>query len=263
MKKALPIVIAVIALAAGGYAVYRYLDQGPSTAEGVVDVVEETPEAYAPKGDSPPDEADAGPLPMSEAEVVETAPTDLENSDGYLQERLSGRNAFLTSVLRDQKHLIRKMTTAIDLAWQGKNPGSQLFFLRPTGELLVDKRDNRYFLSPRNYERYETMTRALESLDADTLTTMYRELRPLFKGAYDELGNADDRWEAKAAALMDDVIELQLPAGEIELLETGGLFIFADPKLEDLSPAHKALIRMGPENALRIQNKLRELRQRL
>ncbi len=34
---------------------------------------------------------------------------------------------------------------------------------------------------------------------------------------------------------------------------------YVDPKLEALSPAQKQLLRMGPENAQKIQAKLREL----
>jgi hypothetical protein len=37
------------------------------------------------------------------------------------------------------------------------------------------------------------------------------------------------------------------------------VYEYADPKLEALSPAQKALLRMGPRNVPRVQAKLREL----
>ena len=47
--------------------------------------------------------------------------------------------------------------------------------------------------------------------------------------------------------------------GEPELLAGIRSYHFADPALEELSPAQKTLLRMGPGNARLVQAKLREL----
>jgi hypothetical protein len=43
----------------------------------------------------------------------------------------------------------------------------------------------------------------------------------------------------------------------------GAVYSYAKPALENLSPAQKQLLRMGPDNVKRVQIKLRELRDAL
>ena len=41
----------------------------------------------------------------------------------------------------------------------------------------------------------------------------------------------------------------------------GASYAFADPKIEQLAPAQKQLIRMGPENLSRVRARLLEIKQ--
>jgi hypothetical protein len=45
----------------------------------------------------------------------------------------------------------------------------------------------------------------------------------------------------------------------VEVVDKGGVYPFADPKLESLGEVEKHLLRMGPRNAGVVQGKAREL----
>jgi hypothetical protein len=50
------------------------------------------------------------------------------------------------------------------------------------------------------------------------------------------------------------------PAGAVELVRPNVMYTFADPALESRPAGQKLLIRMGPENAAVIKEKLMQLR---
>jgi len=50
-----------------------------------------------------------------------------------------------------------------------------------------------------------------------------------------------------------------VPARAPELVQSGRTYFYADPKLEDLGSAKKALLRMGPTNERAVQNWLSAL----
>jgi len=54
-----------------------------------------------------------------------------------------------------------------------------------------------------------------------------------------------------------------LVEGEIRLVAPSAMYKFADPELESLRPIQKLLIRMGPENQLKVQAALEKVRKEL
>ena len=50
--------------------------------------------------------------------------------------------------------------------------------------------------------------------------------------------------------------ETPIPDGPVAVTARGGVYGFADPRLEALSPAQKLLLRSGPDNARRVQTQL-------
>jgi hypothetical protein len=60
------------------------------------------------------------------------------------------------------------------------------------------------------------------------------------------------------------MIATPIPEGPVRLVEgKGATWAFADPALERLDPAQKQLLRMGPENAARIIDTLRQVQRQL
>jgi hypothetical protein len=80
--------------------------------------------------------------------------------------------------------------------------------------------------------------------------------------AYKDLGYPDTDFDT---TLIRAIVEmLQVPVVKDILLEKKVVsYAMVDPELEGLSQAQKHLLRMGPENILRIQSKLRDLAQAL
>ena len=54
-------------------------------------------------------------------------------------------------------------------------------------------------------------------------------------------------------------MKVPIPRGDVELTPAGVGYAFADERLEQLTPAQKQLLRMGPENVKKVQDKLREI----
>ena len=51
--------------------------------------------------------------------------------------------------------------------------------------------------------------------------------------------------------------------GDIYLVKPEAVYLFEDPELEALTAGQKILLRMGPENAMAVKEKLREIRRLL
>ena len=74
----------------------------------------------------------------------------------------------------------------------------------------------------------------------------------------------DEEWNAWARerllSTIDDLLNTPEPREPIAVVQRHVLYEFADPELENLSAGQKMLIRMGPQNRLRVKTKLLDLR---
>ena len=101
------------------------------------------------------------------------------------------------------------------------------------------------------------------SLRTSDVARAYRTIKPRLDEAYSAVGKSASVDVALASAL-DRLINTPIPEGTVPVVAgRGDTWAYADPELEALSPAQKQLLRMGPENARRVQDSLREIRQAL
>ena len=117
----------------------------------------------------------------------------------------------------------------------------------------------RFVAAPTTFARYDALTAVLTSLDPQGLVQTRRQLAPLLDEAYHDLGHPDEGFDA---ALRDAIFALLstpnvVGAPPLEPLTLGHGYV--DPALEDLSDAKKQLLRFGPENVARLQQKIREV----
>ena len=96
-------------------------------------------------------------------------------------------------------------------------------------------------------------------MDARESAELYRRLLPLFREAYQELGFTEQDWEEVLARAVRNLVSVEVPEGPLEVREHVGRYLYLDRSLESLTPAEKHLLRMGPENARRVQSKVREI----
>ena len=89
-------------------------------------------------------------------------------------------------------------------------------------------------------------------------------IRPRLGEAYTSLGRTNSEVDVAVQQALEVLINTPIPAATIRLNEgKGATWVFADPALESLDPAQKQLLRMGPENARKIIDMLKQLQQHL
>lgn len=186
---------------------------------------------------------------------------DLEASDTYLQDILADEKSW--QPITAAKNLIRHAVTTIELLARDENPNSQLSFLQPHTPIQVTQRDGKHLLAPENYTRYQPLIDFAEGIDSDRAALLYRHLFPVITQAYDELGNSDQAFAEKFDAVMGRILNFVPPQGDIELSGQPGNYIFTDEALEALNSLEKALIRIGPTNTKRVQEKIQQFQQAL
>ena len=79
-------------------------------------------------------------------------------------------------------------------------------------------------------------------------TARYSTLKPRVEEAYAELGSPDTRFDATLERAIVVLLETPVVEGDVRLVTRGALYVYADPRLESLSPAQKQLLRTGPRN---------------
>ncbi|HYH96756.1 DUF3014 domain-containing protein [Hyalangium sp.] len=156
--------------------------------------------------------------------------------------------------------LIRRFTAASANIAEGESPRAVLPFLAPQGAFQVVERNGRTFIAPESFARYDTVARALTSLDTQATATTYKALKPLVDQAFAEIAPPGQRFDETLSRAIQRMLDTPVPEGDLEVVDTPGVnYAYAAPELEQLSAAQKHLLRMGPANARALQAKLREL----
>jgi hypothetical protein len=154
-------------------------------------------------------------------------------------------------------NLIRSFTAAVHNVSAGTNPTAHARQLAPTGPFRVIE-GNGAHIDPRSYGRYDRIGDAVASVEAAKAAGVYSALKPRIEEAHAEQG-VGGTFDASLERAIVELLETPVIDGPIALVPKGVGYAFADPRLEQLTPPQKQLLRMGPRNARRIQAKLREI----
>lgn len=133
------------------------------------------------------------------------------------------------------------------------------------GSLQVDGEEGAEVrvINAQNQQRYSAYVELAEAIDAGALADRYQGYYPLFQEAYADLGYPDRSFNDRLVEVIDHLLAAPEIDGPIEVVKPEANWEFADPELEALSAGHKALVRIGPDNARRLKARLRELRAEL
>jgi hypothetical protein len=156
-------------------------------------------------------------------------------------------------------NLTRQMAAMLEGVVSGQLPGRLLAPLRPEGTFEVVTRGGRTTIAPESYARYDALASAIAALDATAVARVYHTLSPRLDEARHELADSEQSIDEAVAAALTRLIETPIPQEPVAVHGQAGMYFFADRRLEALSPAQKLLLRSGPDNAARIQAKLREV----
>ncbi len=200
------------------------------------------------------------PLPAPEPEPELEVPP-LDGSDEMVRSLIRTLSAHprLAAYLAPEA-LVRRFVAAVVNIANGESPRPQLGFLEPKGDFRVSEREGTLYVDSASYARYDLVTDIFDSLDDEQSLELYRQLKPLFDEAYQELGYPGGDFDDPLARAIDRVLLAPVPAGRVTVKRRVNTYRYADPALEALGPVAKHLHRMGPANARTVQSKLRLLR---
>ena len=246
--------LAVLGLAAAGY-IYYSRSHKPVPVEAPV-VAAKPPPAVVP--DEP---AIKHPLPVSEA--PQRLPP-LNESDQSMQSALVdliGRDSVERFII--PKELIRHIVVSVDNMPEQK-VAERMRPVRPAaGRLVTTGPEESPVLDPANYERYKPQVQLIGTIDSKRLVATYVHYYALFQEAYESLGHPPKYFNDRLIEVIDQLLMTPEVRDPIALARPNVQYEFADAKLESLAAGQKALIRMGPDNAKVVKDKLRELRSEL
>lgn len=251
------IVLAVlIALAAGAYWYFSSRGEAPDPPVALTPGEEPEPEPTEEIEAPPPEE------PVPEPEPERGPPPALDNSDKTVFEdltSLSSDGALARWLVSDE--VVRKWVAAVNTASRGDMVHKHRPFKNIRGPLLVNKEGaTGMMLSADNYHRYDQPVRLFALADTETAVDLYRYWYPRLSRAYGELGIKGKSFHQVLLQAIDQVLAAPEAQEPIQLVRPSVYYKFADPTLQKLPGLHKLMIRMGPDNAARVKEKLRELK---
>jgi hypothetical protein len=175
--------------------------------------------------------------------------------------RLSAHPRLAALLVNDR--LLERFVAAVDAVAGGFSPRDEVDFLNPGQAFLVREDEGRLVIAAGSYRRYSAATDVFASLNIEGSVELYRKLRPRLEEIYEQTAWASEDFDARFRDAVDHLLEVEVPSGQVEVEQRAIVYAFAEDSLEHLSHAQRQLIRMGPENARRVQGKLLQLRSAL
>lgn len=200
--------------------------------------------------------------PMPEPAAGGPVLPELENSDAEAIGEL--RNLFGAQPVEAMlvpREIIRRIVLMVDSLDREPLP----MWLRPVrrvpGNFDVEAGSEAMRIDAANAARYAPLLAMVDRVDIQKLAGAYRRFYPLFQDAYDRLGNPRARYfNDRLIAVIDHLLATPVVAEPIPLARPKVLYVYADPELEQLSSGQKAMLRIGRDNAARLQARMREFR---
>jgi hypothetical protein len=184
----------------------------------------------------------------------------LDHSDDYVREIARTLSSHPQLVLwLSTPDVVRTFAAIVQNVADGESPLPHVRFLTPRQRFAVVDTRNGTVIDPRSFARYDAFADGVASLDADACAAALRRIEPLVRAAHRELGDPQGRSSETLGRAIAALLAVPLPEGDVRVVRNGGLYRFADPKLEALAPGQKLLLRMGTTNSRKVQSKLREI----
>lgn len=200
--------------------------------------------------------------PTASQESAAVAAEDEETGENEMVRRalagLSAHPRFAAYLVNDR--LLTRIVMAVDAIAGGYSPRDQVDFLRPQRPYLVREVDGRLVAAAGSHHRYDLAAEVFDSIAVDGMVDLYAGLRPRLEAIYEEIGWASEDFDTRLCEAVDHLLEAEPSLGTYELEQRATVYAYADDSVEQLSDAQKQLLRMGPDNARVVVNKLRELR---
>lgn len=206
----------------------------------------------------PQEPATKQPQPPAPPALV-SAPPALDGSDEQTQKAVRDLSDTLLQWLTPSEQL-RKWVILVDNLAMGKVPVKSRPFNVSIPAFKVTGSEQQPILAQENFARTTPIVNAFVKLEPTVLVRYFRAWSPLLNDAYAELGQPGE-FSDRLIEAIDRVLEVQpLNDSIINLKQPAVYYTFADPEREQASDLEKLLWRMGPQNTVRIQSHLREIK---
>jgi len=205
-------------------------------------------------------EVEPVPEPPAESDEPEVVLPSLNDSDGFVRERLLALrdSAVLLGLIADDQ-LIRKFVVFVENISRHEFPQTDLPYRSLGVEMPVRELDQNLFRMEEDaYTRFDGFIDTMTAVDTEQAYALYRLLRPLFQQAYAEIGYRGRDFDDALRQAINNVLQATDVEGPFQLVKPSVMYLFADSELENADAVHKQLIRIGPRNSTRLMAKLAE-----
>ena len=223
------------------------------------------PPAHQPATDkpAPPDPA---PRPAPEpAQAAATRDLTLDEAGALLPELVARMlPADRIAGWLQQSNLLVRIVSAVDCIATGASPRDHLGFLAPSDPFRASRAgDGHWYAAAASALRTKATVETFCLTDAAAAAAAFARLEPALDRIYRDLGYPDGRFRDAVARACQVLLDTPVPNAAPPLVRTGTVYRFADPALEALKPAQKHLLRLGVEDARRVQRKVWQLAEAL
>lgn len=242
-----PLLIVLLVVVLGGVALWLYQRSSPERPQ-----LATTP-STEPATTTPPPTEQAEERPRPELPA-------LEASDPFVRQlvaTLSAQPKLIEWLANDQ--LAERFVAVVDNVARGESPKPHVRFLDPGRGFSAEDTAAGPVVAEESYRRFDLLANAIAALDTAGTAQAFEDLEPLLDEAYRNLGYPDGELRRVMAKAIRQLLATPIPDQPPLLEERIRSYHYKDPAYEDLSPAQKHLLRMGPENIRKVQTKLRQL----
>jgi len=155
--------------------------------------------------------------------------------------------------------VVQRTVAAADCIAQGGSPRRHLSFLTPSAPFQAKQTANGWVVDPASYSRYDRIAGAFCAGDAAQVAAAYRQFEPALDLAYRGLGYGDGAFRDVLGRAAGELLAVPVPADPVYVVPSGRTYSYADAALQSQSDARKHLLRLGPANMRKVQNRIREL----
>lgn len=188
-------------------------------------------------------------------------PPSLDSSDGELRQWVmaNGGEALLKPTLA-LSNLLQRAVTVIDNLSRGVLVLKVAALPPPEQKMTVLEQDGGLVIDPASYRRFDSLVDFLVGLDNGLLVELFHRFRPLMEQIFASLGHKAEDFDNTLILALDRVVEAKVIDGPVAVVQNTVIYRYADTALEKSSSLQKQMLRIGPDNSRRLQDKAAAIR---
>jgi hypothetical protein len=193
--------------------------------------------------------------------IIEASAVTLSESAAVITEYLPQLNSgMLGQQFAMSSNALERGVAIVDNLRMGNVPYKLLPVGRPSVKFPFQDNGLAVTLDPVGFERYNGLADTLAGVNVAAVVTLYDLLSSLLEEVWSGLGYGDTTFDDAALGALNMILLAPATDMEARLYKDEANWRYEDDSLETLPALQKQLMRMGPENAEKIQDKARELR---